>query len=89
MQTAREALRRCLNPERFSGEPIAAGPARRALYSGRTPKENAMSDAKSLKAPAVEPLSRYTPVEAVQRKKSRDARRVAIRSQNVRSKSIK
>ena len=49
-----------------------------------------MSDAKTPKpeAPAV-PFVRLTPAEAARSKKNRDARRIAIRGQNLRSKALK
>lgn len=45
-----------------------------------------MNEVKPVKSPLVEPLVRYTPAEMARNKKARDARRKAIREQNVRSK---
>ena len=48
-----------------------------------------MSDDQSPKTPAAEPFVRFTPEQVAQHKKDHDARRKAIRDQNMRSKSLK
>jgi hypothetical protein len=58
----------------------------RYLYSPLPTQETIMNEAKPVKSSAVEPLVRYTPAEVARNKKARDARRKAIREQNVRSK---
>jgi hypothetical protein len=49
-----------------------------------------MSDEKTPKTDAAAvPFVRLTPAETARSKKNRDARRIAIRSQNLRSKALK